>query len=68
MSRFYLVVSASDVPDKMSDPGCYTTDPRYNAARSKAILSYTEEQPGGLDHAGAVALMETAPWTGSVPS
>tara|TARA_R110000822_G_scaffold114768_2_gene246453 strand:- start:647 stop:853 length:207 start_codon:yes stop_codon:yes gene_type:complete len=68
MSRFYLVVSASDVADRMADPDCYTTDPRYNVARSQAVLSYTEEQAGGLDHPDAVALMATTPWTGSVPS
>lgn len=68
MSRFYLVVNASDVADRMADPDCYTTDPRYNAARSQAVLSYAEEQSGGLDHAEAVALMDTAPWVGTVPN
>ena len=68
MSRFYLVVGASDVAGRMADPDCYTTDPRYNAARSQAVLNYTEEQPGGLNHAEAVALMVTAAWVGTVPN
>ena len=68
MIRFYLVVSASDVADRMADPDCYTTDPRYNVSRSQAVLSYTKKQAGGLDHADAATLMASAPWTGSVPS
>ena len=65
MSRFYLIAPAADATERMADPTCYTTDPRLNIAATEAVLSYTDEQTGGLSQSEALDLMAGPAWTGS---
>jgi hypothetical protein len=64
MSVWYLVCDSSDAEAKMREPNCITTALRFSVDEGSALLKYTNEVDGSIDHGAAVALCNTPEWQG----
>tara|TARA_Y100001937_G_scaffold107591_1_gene150407 strand:- start:3221 stop:3430 length:210 start_codon:yes stop_codon:yes gene_type:complete len=58
----YRVYLADEVASHMESPTCVTTSPRYTLDGTQAILKFTEPVDGWIDHAAALALVQTSAW------
>ena len=62
MILHYRVYPAADVAARMEEATCVTTQPRYTLDETEAILKFTEQVDGWIDHAAALALVQTSAW------
>ena len=62
MILHYRVYLAEEVESHMGTPTCVTTQPRYTLDGTQAILKFTEPVDGWIDHAAALALVQTSAW------
>lgn len=67
MILHYRVYAADDVASHMESPTCVTTQPRYTLDGTEAILKFTEPVDGWIDHAAALALVQTPAWQEEPP-
>ena len=58
----YRVYPADEVASHMESSTCVTTEPRYTLDGTQAILKFTEPVDGWIDHAAALALVQTSAW------
>jgi len=63
MSPYYSVVFADHAQAAMELPDCLTTAPRMSIDETQALISYSADADGRLDHANASALTATAAWS-----
>lgn len=63
MSLYYSVVASADAQDAMDLPDCLTTAPRMSIDETQALISYSADADGRLDHAQAAELTATSAWS-----
>jgi hypothetical protein len=64
MSVWYFECSTDDMDELMQDDDCITRRPRISNNGKLAILKYTKQVDGSIDHEAVLALCDVPAWQG----